>query len=260
MNLDTLRLLNGECLIKVRTLVEDEVEFAGTTLKIVTDAKDFIQEASYDDAKAALDAYKRSGYKDEKAIAEYTRMMGELGRKADENKVDMRAKQSVRKGEIVKISEGRKLAAGFDYECIFDGEVGDEVFFDPYYSHAMLEDDQRYFEEDGMKLVLVPKEAIFARKRDGYESLNGFILGEVLENELRHGLLHLPDSDTARVRVTVAPTRQPKYRSPLWSNTEVKVGDIVCIKDHFAIPLDSTMGSETKLVRFQSRVINAIEI
>ena len=258
MNLSTLRLLNGECLIKVRTLVEDEVEFNGTTLKIVTDAKDFLQEATYGDANSALEALKRSGYKDKRAMSELMRMRGEMERNRDD-KEDVRAKQSVRKGVVVKISEGNATSANFDYKCEFDAEVGDVVYFDPYYSHAMLEDADRYFEEDGMKLILVPKEAIFARFKGEYESLNGYILGEVLDNELRSGNLYLPDSDTARVRVVAAPRRTPIYRSPLWTNTKVEVGDVVCVKKHFATPLDSTMGSETKLVRFQSRVINAIE-
>lgn len=255
-----LRPLNGECVVEIRTLVEDEIEFNGSTLKIVADAKDFIQEATVADANAALEAYKKSGYKDEKAIAEYTRMMGELNRQKEERE-DVRAKQSVRKGILRRVCAGGGEAKGFDYTCEFDGEEGDEIFFDPYYSHAMLEDELRYFEDEDKKFILVAREAIFARKRNGeIEGLNGFIIGKRLGNELRHGVLYLPDSNTERVEVVVPNRREPKYRSKLWSNTKVKKGDIVCMDKWFAIPLDSTMGSDTNLVRFQPRVINAIEI
>ena len=109
--------------------------------------------------------------------------------------------------------------------------------------------------------LLIPARSIFATKRgDEIFSLNGYIIGKRLPNDRTYGSLFLPESNVARVMVDVAPSRTPKYKDAnVWTNTDIKKGDVVCLKDFFAIKLDSTLANTTDLVRFQSRVILAIE-
>ena len=88
---------------------------------------------------------------------------------------------------------------------------------------------------------------------------SGYVLGKVLPNDRKDGSIYLIESKTARVEVVVPNARVPKYVADIWNNTTVKKGDVVCMNNIFAIKLDSTLAETTDLVRFQPRVIVAVE-
>jgi len=261
INIETLRLVNGECLVEIHAMVEDEIDFNGGKLKLVNKVKDGVEEVDAKEIFSLINAMKKSRYKDDFAKKEYLKMSAEQQKQADENKIDHEAKQAVRRGKIVKLPEKELGYAGWDFNCEFDAVVGDEVWFDSSYTREKLEEKEDCFEENGKLYLLIPSRAIFAAKRgDDIVSMNGYIIGKRLSNDLKYGSLFLPESSIARVQVEVAPTRNPKYvQEDVWTNTEVKKGDILCLRNYFAIPLDSTLANTTDLVRFQSRVILAIE-
>jgi len=261
VEIDRLRLLNGECLVEIHSMVEDEIVFNGGKLKIVTSVKDHIEDFSPSELISTLEALKKSNYKDENAKKEYMKMLVSQKREADPNKINHEAKQAVRRGKIVKLPERELGYGGWDFDCEFDGVVGDEVWFDSSYSREKLEEKEGGIIIGDKTYLLIPARSIFATKRgDEIFSLNGYIIGKRLPNDRTYGSLFLPDSNVARVMVDVAPSRTPKYKDAnVWTNTDVKKGDVVCLKDFFAIKLDSTLANTTDLVRFQSRVILAIE-
>jgi hypothetical protein len=261
VDIENLRLLNGECLVEIRSMVENEIDFNGGKLKIVTSVKDNIEDFSVNEMISAVNALKKSNYKDQNAKKEYMKMLVSQKREADPNKVDHEAKQAVRRGTIVKLPEKELGYNGWDFDCEFDGVVGDEVWFDSSYSRERLEEKEGGIIIGDKTYLLIPARSIFAAKRgDEIFSLNGYIIGKRLPNDRTYGSLFLPESNVARVSVEVVPTRTPKYKDAnFWTNTEVKKGDVICIKDTFAIKLDSTLANTTDLVRFQSRVILAIE-
>ena len=261
IDIDSLRLLNGECLVEVHSMVEDEVEFNGGKLKLVTSVKDHIDDFSINEMMSALNALKKSNYKDENARKEYMKMMMSQKKEADPNKVNHEAKQAVRRGKIVKLPEKELGFNGWDFDCEFDGVVGDEVWFDSSYSREKLEEKEGGIIIGDKTYLLIPARSIFAAKRnDEIFSLNGYIIGKRIHNDRTYGSLFLPESKIARISVEVVPTRKPKYReSDVWTNSDVKKGDVVCLKETFATQLDSTLANTTDLVRFQSRVILAFE-
>lgn len=261
VDIDRLRLINGECLIEVQTWTENEVKFNGGTLVIVNKIKGMIDKPGREDVNSLVRSMKKGRYKDNKAMKEYMRMAGEQHRQYDEDKQDIEAMQAVRRGVLVRLPEKLGDKNKWDFECEFDGVEGDEVWFDATYTRQKLQEDENGFEKDGKRYLLIPRNAIFAAKRgDEIISLNGYILGEVLPNERKYGGIFMPDTSINRVRVEVAPTREPKFpASGVWTNTKLNKGDIVCVRDQFVVPLDSTLAQSTKLVRFQSRVILAIE-
>ena len=261
VDIDKLRLINGECLIEVQTWTENEVKFNNGTLVIVNKLKGMIDKPGKEDINSLVKSMKKGRYKDDKAMKEYMRMAGEQHRQYDEDKQDIEAQQAVRRGKLVKLPEKYGDKNRWDFECEFDGREGEEVWFDATYTRQKIQDDENGFEKDGKRYLLIPRNAIFAaRRNDEIISLNGFILGEVLSNERKQGGIFMPESTINRVRVEVAPMHEPKFfNNEVWINTKLKKGDVVCVRDQFVIPLDSTLAQSTSLVRFQSRVILAIE-
>jgi hypothetical protein len=261
IDIETLRLIDGDCLVEIHSWTEDEISFNGGTLKLVNSLKGMTDSGSIGDMNSLVNSMKKSNYKDKKAMSEYVRMAGEQKREVDPNKEDIRATQAVRRGVLVKKPEKGSTTKNWDFSCEFDGEPGDEVWFDSTYTRNFITEGDGGFEKDGKRYVLVPSECIYAAKRNGeIKSMNGYIIGKVLPNDRKAGSIFLLDSETERVQVEVPPAKMPKYvADDVWTNTEVKKGDVVCIKKHFSVKLDSTMAESIDYVRFQPRVILAIE-
>jgi hypothetical protein len=260
IDIDRLRLVNGQCLIEIHSMVEDEIDFNGGKLKLVNKVKNGIEQAHDSDMINLIKSMKRSHYKDVEATREYTKMMAEMHKVADENKEDHEAKQAVRRGVIVKVPEKELGWDGWDFDCEFDAVVGDEVWFDSTHTRQRLEEGEGGFIENGKTYILVPARAIYAAKRNGeIVSMNGYVLGKELPNDRTYGSLFLPESKISKVEVVVPAAREPRYMHTLWSNTKLKKGDIVYMKKQHCIKLDSTMAETSDLVRFQSRIILAIE-
>jgi hypothetical protein len=261
IDIDKLKLLNGCCLVQLHSYTEDEISFNGGTLKLVHKVKTYASEADPRDIVSAVKGMKKFRYKDKEAMKEYQSMAAELNKKVDENKESQQDKQAVRRGVIVKLPHACLGDSGWDYECEFDGNVGDEVWFDATYTREMITEGEGGFEIDGKIFLMIPVKSIYAVKKDDeILGLNGFVIGKRLPNDRKQGSLYLPDTKTARVEVVVPNARTPIYKenSP-WTNTVVKKGDIVLMRDIFAIPLDATLAKSTDLVRFQTRVIRAYE-
>lgn len=261
IDIEKLRLVNGECIVELHSLTEDEIDFNGGKLKIVNKVKNYISDVEEDEIISVARALKKSRYKDKDLFKEYESMMNEQHKKADPNKENLQDKQAVRRGRIVNVAKADLKQAGWDYECEFDGVVGDEVWFDATFTRELITEGEGGCIIDGKIYLMISKRSIYAAKRgDEIVSLNGFVLGKLLGNKRKQGLIHLVDNDIERVEVIVPPARTPKYfHSEVWSNTEVKKGDVVCIRKMFAIPLDPTLAKTTDYVRFQSRLILAYE-
>lgn len=260
IDIDRLRLLNGQCLVEIHSMVEDEIDFNGGKLKLVNKVKDSIQQPHQNDIISLVKSMKRSHYKDADAAREYTRMMAEMNKQIDDSKEDHEAKQAVRRGFIVKVPERELGWDGWDFDCEFEGVVGDEVWFDSLYTRQRIEDGEGGFIENGKIFILVPTRAIFAAKRNGeIISFNGYAIGKRLPNDRKYGVLFLPESKVSRIEVVIPPRKTATYVHDVWSNTELKVGDIVYMKEQHSINLDSTLAGTTDLVRFQPRVVLAIE-
>jgi len=261
IDLEKLRLINGECIIELHALTEDEIDFNGGKLKLVNKVKNYISEVDENYVFDLVNGIKKSRYKDENLLKEYNRIVAESQREADADKENIQDKQAVRRGKIVKIAEAELNNAGWDYDCEFDGVVGDEVWFDATFTREMITEGEGGCIIDGKVYLMISKRSIYAAKRgDEMISLNGYILGKVLGNERKVGSIHILDNDIQRVEVVVPPVRLPRYQQPeVWTNTEVKKGDVVCVRNMFATKLDPTLAKTTYYVRFQPRVIMAYE-
>lgn len=261
IDIDRLRLLNGECLVEIHSMTEDEIQFNGGTLKIVSSVKDSIDDANPNEIYNLINAMKKSNYKDTEAIKKYHQLYASQQKTAKEDVGEAEAKQAVRRGVIVKLPEKDVSFAGWDFDCEFDGVVGDEIWFDSMYTRTLLEDGEQATEIDGKKYITVPTHSVYAAKRNGeIVSLNGYIIGRRIPNDIKKGVLFMPESKIARVEIVIPAKRQPKYvHDNFFKNTEVKVGDIVCMKEQHCTKLDSTMANSTDLIRFQPRAILAIE-
>jgi hypothetical protein len=261
LDISSLRLTNGECIIELHSLTEDEIDFNGGKLKIVNKIKNYISEVDPNHMFDLVNGMKKSRYKDKSLMQEYTRIVGESQREADENKEDIQGKQAVRRGKIVKIAEKDLTYQGWDYDCEFDAVEGDEVWFDATFTREMITEGEGGCIIDGKVYLSISKKSIYAAKRgDEIVSLNGYVIGKVLGNERKTGMIHMVDNDITRVEVVVPNARTPRYTQPdVWTNTEVKKGDIVCVRRVHAIKLDPTMAKTTDYVRFQPRVIMAHE-
>lgn len=259
LDIKSLRLISGDCIIELHSLTEDEIDFNGGKLKIVNKIKDYISEVDENYMFDLVDGMKKSRYKDKSLMKEYNRIVGESKREVDENKEDIQGKQAVRRGRIVKVSEIDLQEQGWDYECEFDGVEGDEVWFDATFTREMITEGEGGFVKDGKTYLTISKKSIYAAKRgDEIVGLNGYVIGKLLGNERKNGSIHLVDNDLTRVEVIVPPARIPKYTQPnVWTNTEVKKGDVVCVRRIHAIKLDPTLAKTTDYVRFQPRVIMA---
>lgn len=262
IDLDSLRLVNGECIIELHSLTEDEINFNGGKLKIVNKVKNYIREVNDDDMISVIKGLSKSKYKDKQLIKEYQIMESESRREADPDKEDIQGKQAVRRGKIIKIAEAELNYAGWDYDCEFDGVEGDMVWFDATYTREMITEKEGGFEKDGKTYLMISKRSIYAAQRgEEIVSLNGYIIGKDLGNDRKHGSLYVLDNDIKRIEVVVPPARNPRYiNTEAWKNTEVKKGDVVCVRNIFATKLDPTLAKTTDYVRFQSRVIMAYEV
>ena len=261
LDLDKLRLVNGECIIELHSLTEDEINFNGGKLKIVNKVKNDISEVDDDEMIRIIKALKKSDYKDKALLAEYSRMANEAHRQVEEDKENIQDKQAVRRGKIVNIAEAELNYGGWDYDCEFDAVVGDEVWFDATFTREFITEGEGGCIVDGKTYLMISKRSIYAAKRgDEIISLNGYIIGKVLGNERTYGSVYIPDNDIQRIEVVVVPNKYPKYTTPdVWSNTEVKKGDVVCVRNIYATKLDPTLAKTTDYVRFQPRVIMAYE-
>lgn len=261
LDLSKLRLVNGECIIELHSLTEDEIDFNGGKLKIVNKVKNYISEVNDDEMVDIVKALKKSGYKDKSLVKEFNLMAGEANREADADKEDIQGKQAVRRGKIVKIAEKDLTYQGWDYDCEFDAVEGDEVWFDATFTREMITEGEGGCIIDGKVYLSISKKSIYAAQRgDEIVSLNGYIIGKLLGNERKFGSVFIPDNDIQRVEVVVPNARIPKYASPdVWTNTDVKKGDVVCVRNVFATKLDPTLAKTTDYVRFQPRVIMAYE-
>jgi hypothetical protein len=261
IDIEKLRLVNGECIIELHSLTEDDIDFNGGKLKIVNKIKNYISEVNDDDMISVIKGLKKSQYKDKQLLEEYSRMAKEAHREADPDKEDIQGKQAVRRGKIIKIAEAELNNSGWDYDCEFDGVEGDMVWFDATYTREMITEKEGGYEKDGKIYLMISKRSIYAAQRgDEIVSLNGYIIGKALGNDRKTGSLYILDNDIQRVEVVVPPARNPRYTNPeVWKNTEVKKGDVVCVRKVFATKLDPTLAKTTDYVRFQSRVIMAYE-
>ena len=261
LDLEKLRLVNGECIIQLHSLTEDEIDFNGGKLKIVNKIKNYISDVDDNEMIAIVKALKKSNYKDKALLEEYSRMAGEAHRKVDEDKENIQDKQAVRRGKIIKIAEAELNNQGWDFDCEFDAVEGDDVWFDATFTREMITEGEGGCIIDGKVYLMISKRSIYAAKRgDEIISLNGYILGKLLGNERTYGSVYIPDNDIQRVEVVVPNARMPRYNIPeVWSNTEVKKGDVVCVRNVYATKLDPTLAKTTDYVRFQPRVIMAYE-
>jgi hypothetical protein len=261
INLEKLRLVNGECVIQLHSLTEDEIDFNGGKLKIVNKIKNYISEVDDDEMVGIVKALKKSQYKDKQLMKEYEIMAKESSKEADPDKEDIQGKQAVRRGKIIRIAEKDLSQQGWDYDCEFDAVEGDEVWFDATFTREMITEGEGGCIIDGKVYLNISKKSIYAMKRgDEIVSLNGYIIGKLLGNDRKIGSIHMVDNDIQRVEVVVPNARTPRYTFPdTWTNTEVKKGDVVCIRNIFAIKLDPTLAKTTEYVRFQPRVIMAYE-
>lgn len=261
IDLDQIKLINGECIIQLHSLTEDEIDFNGGKLKVVNKVKNYIAEVDPDHMYGLVEGMKKSRYKDKKLIDEYYKILAESQREADTEKENIQDKQAVRRGKIVKIAVKDLAYQGWDYDCEFDAVEGDDVWFDATFTREMITEGEGGCVIDGKVYLTISKKSIYAAKRgDEIFSLNGYIIGKLLGNERKFGSIHIPDNDICRVEVVVPNARTPKYASPeVWTNTEVKKGDVVCVRNIYATKLDPTLAKTTEYVRFQPRVIMAYE-
>lgn len=261
LDISQLRMINGDCIIELHALTEDEIDFNGGKLKIVNKVKNYISEIDDDEMVRVVKALKKSGYKDKMLLKEYEKMATESQKEADPDKEDIQGKQAVRRGKIVRIAEKDLSYQGWDYDCEFDAVEGDEVWFDATFTREMIVEGEGGCIIDGKIYLTISKKSIYAAKRgDEIVSLNGYVIGKLLGNERKFGSLYIPDNDIQRVEVVIPNARTPRYASPdVWTNTEVKKGDVVCMRNVFATKLDPTLAKTTEYVRFQPRVIMAYE-
>ena len=261
IDLEKIKLINGECIIELHSLTEDEINFNGGKLKIVNKIKNYISEVDDDEMIGIVKALKKSKYKDKQLLKEYEIMAGEANKEADPDKEDIQGKQAVRRGRIVKIAVKDLAYQGWDYDCEFDAVEGDDVWFDATFTREMITEGEGGCIIDGKVYLTISKKSIYAAKRgDEIFSLNGYIIGKLLGNERKFGSIYIPDNDICRVEVVVPNARVPKYASPdIWTNTDVKKGDVVCVRNIYATKLDPTLAKTTEYVRFQPRVIMAYE-
>jgi hypothetical protein len=261
IDLDKIRLINGECIIQLHALTEDEIDFNGGKLKIVNKVKTYVSDVDHNHMFDLVDGIRKSRYKDKKLIAEYNRIRAESQQEADPDKEDIQGKQAVRRGKIIKISETDLGEQGWDYQCEFDAVEGDEVWFDATFTREMIVEGEGGCIVDGKIYLTISKKSIYAAKRgDEIVSLNGYIIGKLLGNERKIGSIHMVDNDLTLVEVVVPPARKPVFTHPdIWTNNEVKKGDIVCVRRAYATKLDPTLAKTTEYVRFQSRVILAYQ-
>ena len=117
IDLSKIRLINGECIIELHSLTEDEIDFNGGKLKIVNKVKTYVSEVDHNYMFDLVDGIKKSRYKDKKLIAEYNRIHAESQQEADPDKENIQDKQAVRRGKIIKIAEIDPGQQGWDYEC-----------------------------------------------------------------------------------------------------------------------------------------------
>lgn len=261
IDLDQIKLINGECIIELHSLTEDEIDFNGGKLKIVNKVKNYISELDDDEMVGIVKALKKSAYKDKQLLKEYELRIKELSKDADPNKENIQDKQAVRRGKIVRIAVKDLASQGWDYDCGFDAVEGDEVWFDATFTREMITEGEGGCIIDGKIYLTISKRSIYAAKRgDEIFSLNGYIIGKLLGNERKFGSIHIPDNDISRVEVVVPNARIPRYSRPdIWTNTKVIKGDVVCVRNVYATKLDPTLAKTTEYVRFQPRVIMAYE-
>ena len=68
VDIEKLRIINGECLIEIHSLVENEIDFNGTKLEIVTKVKGSHDFAHENDVMDLVKRMKKFHYKDQEAM------------------------------------------------------------------------------------------------------------------------------------------------------------------------------------------------
>jgi hypothetical protein len=246
--------------------VNDEVNFNGGTLKIVTDHKEYtshIDEAYARELRRKIASMTRETEEKRALQRELLAAIGKAKREKADDPSDHASLQTVRHGVFVKKPEKTMLTDGWDFWSEIDAEEGDEVWWDWYYTKEQKDagrENIRVVEVGECKYLILPSQALFCAKRgEQLIPLNGNYIGRKLDNELKVGAIHLPDTGYSRVEIVAVPKSKPKYVSPLWSETDLEVGNVVYMKNQFCVPLDSSLNSGNDLVRFQSRIITAVE-
>lgn len=262
MSKTNVRSIRGEVLIEIHSFKETEIPFAGTTLILSDPLKKSIHGGSDADMTDLFQSLKKGGFKDGNAMRDYMREIGRMAR-PNEDDNDYTANTVTRRGIVANLPLRRNNFGNWDFFCESGLNVGDYVWFDPFYVREQLEKtgDSTSFKENGKIYVYVPEQAIFAAKRgEDHVPINGYFLGKRLPNDHFIGSILMLDKKIAKIKVTHVPSVQPVFRMPdVWKNTNLKIGDVVYVSEEFATPLDSTLAESTDLVRFQSRIVLAIE-
>lgn len=264
IDLGTFKPIAGDVLVEIHHHVENEVMLPnGQKLHLATEVKGDYHKAANRDMEELFDRMKRSRFKDKSAMKQYVSELAKVKVDEADEPYDQLSTQTTRRGKVKILPHKRGNFGNWDFHCDSGLEIGDEVWFDPLYLRSELEGngDNKLYEVDGKKYVLIPEQAIYAAKRnDELISVNGYFLAKRLPNDSFFGNIMLLDSGVAKVEIVEVPKEQPFYRLPdIWKNTELKKGDICYLMEQFANPLDSTIARSTDLVRFQSRIVIAIE-
>lgn len=265
MRMDVLspdfKVLEDEVLVRIYSFQEEKIKTAsGLELHLASVVPVKESGADFGQAAELLEAIKKSGYKDAGAYREFISAIGHSKKEVEDN--GQRDKQSVRHGVIVKLPLKYGNKNNYDRIAEPDFRVGEQVWFDAFQAREQRDGGDKVFKDETGIYILIPYQSIFAAKRgEDIVPLNGYFTGRNLSTDRKIGFLWMPNEtkNLARVEVTGVPKSQPIQVLDIWKNTELKVGDIVWMEKHYAVPLDSTLASETDLVRFYSRVVIAIE-
>jgi len=165
-DLESLRLLSGECMIEIEGLLENEVDFNGGKLIIVSKIKDSVEEVDPRELMSTIKSMQKGRYKDDGAMKEYGRMLAESKREAAEVSEDVEGKQGVRRGKIVKVSERNLTDGGWGFSCKCDCDDGADVWCDATYTRDQMGSADKLVATGGKKYILCHKHSIHEQKRN----------------------------------------------------------------------------------------------
>lgn len=259
---EKFEVLSDDVLIEIGGFLQNTVKLGSSELVVVSDVKDYTIHGDEGYMAELAKAMKKSNYKDKNLMKEWVRTVS-AAQSERNGYTENKAKNATRRGVIRKVGKKTNEFGNFDYRCKFTATEGEEVYFDAFYTREYfenaLEPSKPMIVVDDKIHIFVPIRAVFAVKREKVEPLNGYILGKKSNSTIKVGSIYHPDNGVQRVEVVEACEDQPEYLSSVWHNTRVKKGDIAHILNHFATPLDGTINGSTDLVRFQPRIIAAIE-
>ena len=270
-----------KCVVEIPSLKANEVTTEGGLKLIVPDSVEFEREKDeYDRQLLAKMAKKLVSMPREdetkKALRkEYIAFKESVNKRTEENKDTNEgylARQATRKGILVKKPLKNVLEEGNMFSCELDAEIGDEVYWDGFWTTQQIKHglgdktlDDSIIEVDDKLYLIIPSVALFAARRgDDWIPLNGYVIASPIREETEEiskaGIITKKEpSNVARARVVSVPKSKPKFRDEAFKVTEVKVGDVVITRPFYQLELDKTYASETKLVRILTGVIMATE-